>query len=244
MMENIPDIQIACAQTIGRELLIIPSSWKQNKKQFHDKFIELVKTFKIRFKLINKLLGISRSAFLSWRKGDKCPKSLAKINSVLDTILFYMETGQIRRLIFDKVVLLSRQAITAELYRNNEDRRNAKNKKVREIYKNKSVTVEGKREKLLSTAKARAKSKGLEFSICLEDIDIIDTCPILGIPLRWGKPNRGDYTSPSLDRIDSSKGYIPGNIQVISWRANVLKRDATIEELLLLGQWAIKRSGI
>ncbi len=40
--------------------------------------------------------------------------------------------------------------------------------------------------------------------------------------------------SPSLDRIDSTKGYTKGNIWVISNRANTLKNDATLSELKLL----------
>jgi len=55
-------------------------------------------------------------------------------------------------------------------------------------------------------------------------------CPILGIPLIPGigaqSPN-----SPSLDRIIPSLGYVKGNIAVISYRANAMKNDATIDEL-------------
>ena len=42
--------------------------------------------------------------------------------------------------------------------------------------------------------------------------------------------------SPSLDRIDSSKGYTPDNVWVISRRANIIKHDATLEELLLISK--------
>ncbi len=36
---------------------------------------------------------------------------------------------------------------------------------------------------------------------------------------------------PTLDRIIPSRGYVRGNIAVISFRANFLKRDATLDEL-------------
>ena len=81
-------------------------------------------------------------------------------------------------------------------------------------------------------AKKRAKEKGLEFNIEISDIILQDTCPVLNIPMiRTGKRHDG---SPSLDRIDNSKGYIKGNIAVISWRANALKKDATLEEMKLI----------
>lgn len=86
---------------------------------------------------------------------------------------------------------------------------------------------------LLRTAKQRAKMKGLEFSITEHDLSLPDACPLLGIPLKsaWGKATPDSY---SIDRIDSSKGYIPGNVWVISKRANMIKSDATLEELELL----------
>lgn len=77
-------------------------------------------------------------------------------------------------------------------------------------------------------AKARAKRRDLEFSIEPDDITIPLRCPVLNIPLGIGNENY--YNSPSLDRIDSSKGYIKGNVRVISWRANSLKKDANIDE--------------
>ena len=84
-------------------------------------------------------------------------------------------------------------------------------------------------KKLISAAKARAKKSGLGFNIKDEDIVIPTHCPILGIKLEKGADNI--QTSPSLDRIDSSKGYIKGNVHVISMRANTIKNSATPEEL-------------
>lgn len=89
---------------------------------------------------------------------------------------------------------------------------------------------------LLSSAKKRAKAKGLEFSISLEDIYIPDICPILGIPIKRSE-KKLSHNSPTIDRIDSSSGYIKGNIQVISHRANTLKSNASLEEITKIYNW-------
>lgn len=90
-----------------------------------------------------------------------------------------------------------------------------------------------KRYKILCNLKKRAKLKGFDFNLELEDIPQIPKfCPVLGIPIviNEGKCQPTD-NSPSVDRIDSKKGYIKGNIRIISNRANRIKADATIEEL-------------
>lgn len=89
-------------------------------------------------------------------------------------------------------------------------------------------------------AKLRARKFDLPFEITEADIEIPATCPVLGIPVAScaGKPGPG---SPTVDRIEPAKGYVPGNIQVISHRANVLKHDASLEELTKLGDWASAR---
>lgn len=78
--------------------------------------------------------------------------------------------------------------------------------------------------------KYRALNKGLEFSLSPEDIVVPEFCPILGIPL---EKQRGAMTanSPSVDRIDNSKGYTKDNISVISSKANKCKQDLTIEQV-------------
>jgi hypothetical protein len=89
---------------------------------------------------------------------------------------------------------------------------------------------ETRRRRMLAHAKYRAKERGLAFSITLEDVVIPDICPLLGVPLNFGVGEHHDG-SPSLDRKDSSKGYVRGNVWVISRRANVIKNDATTAEL-------------
>ena len=83
---------------------------------------------------------------------------------------------------------------------------------------------------LYKNIKSRCKRMGREFSIELEDITIPEKCPVFGFELK--RENRETWMcAPSVDRIDSSKGYIKGNVTVVSRRANILKRDATLEEL-------------
>lgn len=82
-------------------------------------------------------------------------------------------------------------------------------------------------------AKRRAKVEGLDFSITVEDIKIPVLCPILKIPIEIGGDVRGPGI-PSLDRLDNSKGYVPGNVRVVSYRGNSLRSDMTKEEAKLI----------
>lgn len=81
--------------------------------------------------------------------------------------------------------------------------------------------------------KSRAKRDGIDFNIDVEDIVIPTHCPVLGVELcLYNKGRRGYFPdSPSLDRMVPSLGYIKGNVQVMSARANLLKNDATVDEL-------------
>lgn len=92
--------------------------------------------------------------------------------------------------------------------------------------------VESYKKAMLSSARSRAKSKNLDFNIDVSDIELPEVCPLLGIPLSINASNK--EFSYSLDRIDSSKGYVKGNVWVISDRANRLKNNATLEELDML----------
>jgi hypothetical protein len=82
---------------------------------------------------------------------------------------------------------------------------------------------------LWERARRRARESGLRFSIKREDIAVPSVCPALGIRITIGK--RRSNNSPSLDRIIPSRGYVRGNVRVISDRANRLKSDLTPAEL-------------
>lgn len=81
-----------------------------------------------------------------------------------------------------------------------------------------------------------ARQRGIRFAIQKTDIILVDTCPILGLEIDY--TNKDPARKPSLDRLDNSRGYEKDNIHVISLRANILKRDATPDELIALGAWA------
>jgi hypothetical protein len=83
---------------------------------------------------------------------------------------------------------------------------------------------------LLGKAKSRAKALGIEFSITIQDIPVPEFCPVLGIPLFPGIKVITD-NSPTVDRIRLDRGYVSGNARVISYRANRLKSNATIQEI-------------
>lgn len=83
---------------------------------------------------------------------------------------------------------------------------------------------------MIRCAKSRAKQKGLEFDLSLGDINLPEKCPILDIPLKVSEKTVSDF-SPTIDRIDNSKGYVKDNVIVISFRANTIKNNSTIEEL-------------
>lgn len=86
---------------------------------------------------------------------------------------------------------------------------------------------------LLQHAKTRAKKYGHPFSLSAADIEMPDVCPVFGWPFKWGEGKMGwrNMYAPSLDRIKPQLGYVPGNVMVISVRANHLKANGTLWEM-------------
>lgn len=70
--------------------------------------------------------------------------------------------------------------------------------------------------------------QGMEFTIQIQDIVIPKQCPYMKVEFQ---PLDKKY-GYSLDRIDSTKGYTKENIQVISRIANIMKNNATEQELI------------
>lgn len=103
----------------------------------------------------------------------------------------------------------------------------------------KKLKQENAAKYIFQNAKIRAKRYGHEFTIDLSDVVVPSTCPVLHIPLVFTEAKSNN--TPSLDRIDNTKGYVPGNVQVISWRANYMKRDMSPLDIELLYNY-IKRS--
>lgn len=80
-----------------------------------------------------------------------------------------------------------------------------------------------------------------EVKVCKDDIYEIwpsdNCCVIMDTPFTIG----GDLdTSPSLDRIDPTRGYVRGNIQIISNLANRMKNNAKDEQLLRFSHYYIE----
>jgi hypothetical protein len=77
--------------------------------------------------------------------------------------------------------------------------------------------------RLVAYARQRARKRNIAFSLDPEAISAAverGTCAVTGIPFVF-QFGRGIHPlSPSIDRIDSSKGYVNGNVRVVLWAVN------------------------
>jgi hypothetical protein len=89
-------------------------------------------------------------------------------------------------------------------------------------------------------AKSNAKDRKYDFNLDTDDIIIPEFCPYLNVPLETDFKKRDEPFYYSIDRIDSSKGYVKGNVQVISKMANTMKLNADIEQLITFAENILK----
>lgn len=84
-----------------------------------------------------------------------------------------------------------------------------------------------------------AKRRGIIFTVSIERLwklflEQERKCPFSGLLLDFGKGKHGRNRTASLDRIDSNKDYIEGNIHWVHRRINVMKQDMTTEQFISL----------
>ena len=96
---------------------------------------------------------------------------------------------------------------------------------------------------ILSQAKKRSKEKNLEFNLTMGDLISIknNTCPILGHEILY-KSGIDNKRSASLDRIDPNKGYIKGNVKIVSSEGNLLKNRNNYHSAVKMLEYIIKNS--
>lgn len=80
---------------------------------------------------------------------------------------------------------------------------------------------------LLRNARRRAKKSGVEYSLSTEDIVIrvmTGRCEATGLRFSFDSVEDGAL-SPSLHRVDNSRGYTPGNVMVVCMMHNAAQRE-------------------
>lgn len=95
----------------------------------------------------------------------------------------------------------------------------------------------------LSTIKAKSIKKGIPFGVTIDDLVFNSHCPVLGIELDYFNNVVSD-NSPSIDKIIPKLGYIKGNVEVISMKANRIKSNGSIDEILKIAEYIQKTNTI
>jgi len=93
---------------------------------------------------------------------------------------------------------------------------------------------------ILSCCKQRAKRLNLAFDLTEDDLIIPEKCPFLDVPLTYIRGQGRQGSNLSIDRIDSTKGYVKGNIQIISDLANRMKQNATPNQLVAFAKGVLR----
>jgi hypothetical protein len=93
--------------------------------------------------------------------------------------------------------------------------------------------------RILHQIRSKARKTGVKFNLTVEDIVIPAVCPVFGF--RFNKHNK--LLTTSVDRKNNRRGYVKGNIHIISGLANVMKNKATPAQLLRFAEWIIKCYG-
>jgi len=95
-------------------------------------------------------------------------------------------------------------------------------------------------QRMRNGAKVRSGQKSIPFDLSVAHLQEIapELCPVLGVELIYtGDGGRGNPHTASLDRIEPEKGYVVGNVQIVSYLANRMKSNASEGELRRFAAW-------
>ena len=108
-----------------------------------------------------------------------------------------------------------------------------------------SYKTKDKQLHLLNAIKNRAKAQNIPFNLEYDDLTPPKFCPVFNVEIGRIEPHSkaSKRFSISVDRIIPEKGYVKDNIQIISQLANVMKHDATINELKMFARWIFNTYG-
>lgn len=98
--------------------------------------------------------------------------------------------------------------------------------------------------RLLKNKAMNAARAGIPFDLKVEDLVWPQYCPVLGIELSYERKGSGEVhdNSATFDRLDPNKGYVRGNVFIISYRANRIKNDGSAEEHRRIAAYIEERS--
>ena len=99
------------------------------------------------------------------------------------------------------------------------------------------ATPKGRAKRMINNSKRSAKDRNIVFDLTVDDIlPAVEggVCELTGLPFRFEShptKNSNPY-APSIDRIDSEKGYYKDNIRIVLWAVNSAVGESSDEEIL------------
>ena len=106
--------------------------------------------------------------------------------------------------------------------------------------------VKYKLKAMIKGARRRAKLQKVPFDIdgdwLVTQFGHLTHCPATGVKFEWTANRVKSKNSPTLDKFIPEKGYVKGNVHVISARANSMKSNASTDTLIMFAQWILKQS--
>ena len=175
-------------------------------------------------------LNVNRKKISDLRKSLNLPRTCRTL-SHKNFIIECVNNGWSDSMIAEKL------QISNSIVQYTRKRLNLKTNFIERTYSNKLDRIKGY---MIRNLKGSEKKRNLEFNLDYTDITLPKYCPILEFELNYSKNIKYAINTPTIDRIDNSKGYIKGNIIVISRLANAMKNEADFNQLNLFSKNILK----